>query len=432
MRVERSTVPPPWYLAATALATLPWLIRLRWTTAAVEILIVLTGLAFPALELPLYRLAPLLAVSAASHAAAAYWLGRGRALPGSAVTLGLVIEILLLTGLLELTGGPFNPFTIVYVVLVTLAALTVGTVPAAIVATVSAAGYGVLLYWHTIELAAGHHGLDDVPTHLFTLWVSLTAMAELMAYFAVQASNALARREEELEAMRLRAARTDRLVALTTLAAGAAHELSTPLATIALTARELERSAQTGGAPPEFADDTRLIRTEVDRCQAILDQMSGRAGGVASDQAETVDVSDILNELRARLPDDRGSRLEVRVGAVPAVTVPRAGLTQALLSLVNNAFDATPDHRTVALTAEAPPGSETLRLEVRDHGHGMTGAVLRRAGEPFYTTKEAGRGLGLGLFLARVFAERSGGSLTLTSGDGTTAVLELPITTRSS
>jgi two-component system sensor histidine kinase RegB len=62
----------------------------------------------------------------------------------------------------------------------------------------------------------------------------------------------------------------------------------------------------------------------------------------------------------------------------------------------------------------------------------MTGAVLRRAGEPFYTTKEAGRGLGLGLFLARVFAERSGGSLTLTSGDGTTAVLELPITTRSS
>ena len=80
-------------------------------------------------------------------------------------------------------------------------------------------------------LDPAHHRLNDFPTHLFTIWIAMAVTAELAAYFIVQASNALARREEEIESMRAQAARTERLVSSTTLAAGAAHELSTPLAT---------------------------------------------------------------------------------------------------------------------------------------------------------------------------------------------------------
>jgi two-component system sensor histidine kinase RegB len=267
------------------------------------------------------------------------------------------------------------------------------------------------------------------------MWIAIAVTAELAAYFFVQASNALARREHELEKLRVHAARNERLASLTTLAAGAAHELSTPLATIAIAARELERSAAalTGrGFPPAvihgLADDARLIRMEVDRCQEILDQMSGRAGGVAPDQSEPVDVRQIVCELRDRLPAEQAARLDIRThGDLPLVDVPRAGFGQVVASLVKNAFDATPGESPVSVDVRTL--HDSVRVVVQDEGAGMPAAVLRRAGEPFYTTKEPGRGLGLGLFLARVFAERCGGTLTLQSDRGTTAILELPVRT---
>jgi two-component system sensor histidine kinase RegB len=226
--------------------------------------------------------------------------------------------------------------------------------------------------------------------------------------------------------MRLRAARSERLVSLTTLAAGTAHELSTPLATIATASRELQRALELRRIDAALTDDARLIRTEVDRCQAILDQMSGRAGGAAADETEAVRLSELMDDLRSRLAADRASRLVVHAAPeLQPVLVPRAGLSQTLLSLIANAFDATPNGDSpVVINISAT--SETFRIAIADEGHGLTPEAKRRAGEPFYTTKDPGRGLGLGLFLARIFAERLGGSLKLESAEGTTAILELP------
>ena len=112
--------------------------------------------------------------------------------------------------------------------------------------------------------------------------------------------------------------------------------------------------------------------------------------------------------------------------------VPRARATGGLLAyqhtqeIVKNAFNATEDN-TQAVVVEVTREADRFRLTVEDQGRGLPPAVLERAGEPFYTTKEPGRGLGLGLFLAGVFAQRYGGTLTLHSGRGTTAVLELPV-----
>jgi two-component system sensor histidine kinase RegB len=106
------------------------------------------------------------------------------------------------------------------------------------------------------------------------------------------------------------------------------------------------------------------------------------------------------------------------------VVASRVGLVQVLLSLVKNAFDASDASTPVRLVVENDAGM--FKFVVQDEGRGMSSEALRRAGEPFYTTKDAGRGLGLGLFLARMFAERYGGSLSLQSERGTTAILTLP------
>jgi two-component system, sensor histidine kinase RegB len=155
--------------------------------------------------------------------------------------------------------------------------------------------------------------------------------------------------------------------------------------------------------------------------------MSGRAGGSAAEAAEPVRIDTVLADVRARLTPDAAGRLRARAAqALPTLVVPRAGLVQVLLSLIKNAFDATPGPGPVTLDIDAAGGQFTF--VVQDQGRGMSPDSLRRVGEPFYTTKDAGQGTGLGVFLARAFAERCGGSLSLRSDQGTTAVLTLPAT----
>ena len=253
------------------------------------------------------------------------------------------------------------------------------------------------------------------------MWLAVGAMAELVAYVVVQASTAL-------DALRVRATHAEHLASLTTLAAGAAHELSTPLATIALTSRELERAAERTPSAAALVDDARLIRTEVDRCREILDQMSGRAGGSAGDDPEPLDVSVEIAAAARGLRGTGSTRVAIDAAAtLPRVFASRAGLRQALLSLLSNAVDASPGGEAVAVAACEVLEPRCLRISVRDRGAGMAPDVLARAGEPFFTTKDQGQGLGLGLFLTRVFAERSGGSLSIHADEGTTVVLDLPL-----
>jgi two-component system sensor histidine kinase RegB len=308
---------------------------------------------------------------------------------------------------------------------IVLAGATLGASWAASLGVFASVCYGTLIYWHLEELVPSHHRLIDFPTHLFTMWLALAALAELAGHFVTASTAAIARRESELTVMRERAARHERLLSLTTLAAGAAHELSTPLATIAVASRELERAMAHQPLSTDWLEDARLIREQVDRCHTILDQMSGRAVGPEGDVREPFEVRALFTDLCSRLPPEQAARVRVRVAEpMPPMAVSRAGLVQVLLSLVKNAFDASSDVYPVML--EGVRHDDMVQLIVRDEGPGMQGEVLRRAGEPFFTTKEPGRGMGLGLFLARMFAERCGGTLTLRTDRGTIAVLELP------
>ena len=341
----------------------------------------------------------------------------------------LSADAALLTVLLDITGGPFNPFIVVYAVYIWLGVVTSPPAWAASVGLIAVAGFAWLVVDHVQAEQLEHHRLNDFPTHLFTMWFTGAAVTELVAHYVMRARQLLAQRQELLDDARERAARSERLAALTTLAAGAAHELSTPLATIAVASRELERSAarlpQTIDAVSGIRIDARLIRTEVDRCTVILDGMSGRAGDHLPLGRESLSAREITELACSRQAEEQRGRL--RIDIAPNVTATHskpAELVQALSSLLKNSFDASsaPDEVAIRVTQH---GSMS-RFEVQDRGHGLTEAARSRAGEPFFTTKEPGSGLGLGLFLARTIAEQAGGSLQLESDEGTTAILEIP------
>lgn len=407
-----------------------WLPVTRWATCILLWIAIGVSWLFPHLDLSLRTLAPFGLTAAICRTLVAVSFQRGRHVSRALLGVSWSAEAALLTGLLDITGGPFNPFIVMYVTYVWLAAVTLSPRWGVMVALVSAAGFGWLVLDHVSAELAEHHRLNDFPTHLFTMWLAGAAIAELVGHYVARARAALALRQQQVDEARERALRSEHLAALTTLAAGAAHELSTPLATIAVAARELERNAdrlsQTLAPVEALRDDAKLIRAEVDRCQVILDGMSGRAPDGSASTAKPLAPSVIAELVRTRLSEEQRQRLRVEIGpGVAAPSVAGAGMVQVIASLLRNAFDASQPPSIVSLRF-AQRGT-MVRVEVHDRGSGMSADVQQHAGEPFYTTKDAGRGLGLGLFLTRTFAERSGGSFHFETTDGTTAVLEIPV-----
>lgn len=395
------------------------LTRLRWMAVIGQL--AATGLAIVLLrlKLPLAPIAAVVLVTAVSNLVLTYLPSLTRP-PGWLVQTVLLLDVFLLTILLYLTGGPDNPFASLYVIHVAMAviALRAGWVWAVVGAV--AACYGILL--------ATHLPLDPHLPHWITAvgnWVSLVLISVLIAAFIGRVIRSLRQREYELAAVQERAARSEQLASLTTLAAGAAHELNTPLGTIAVVAKELEISCDASQNAQDVLEDARLIRREVDRCRTILSRMRVDIGEDVSHRS-TISLEDLEAHLRESIGEENLRRLKiVRPPEVTSVQAPPRALEQALLVLLRNGIDASGSDQPVTLEIVRNDGH--LRFEVRDSGCGMSDEMLRRAGEPFFTTKEPGRGMGLGLFIVRLVAQQCGATFSIDSkiGAGTTCVLEL-------
>ena len=230
-----------------------------------------------ALELPLRSLLAIVACEAALNLLAE--LVRRRAEPREWWMASLMaFDIVLCTGLLYFTGGPSNPFSFLYLVQIALATITLRAAWTWALTTLALACSAVLFLWHQ-ELPDSVSHAVVMTLHLRGMWVAFGVAAGFIVYFLARVRRALEAREAELAASRQASARQERLASLATLAAGAAHELSTPLATIAVVMRELElQIGLAGGSSPETRDDVRLVREQVDRCRAILERMSSDAG----------------------------------------------------------------------------------------------------------------------------------------------------------
>ncbi|HVO31140.1 MAG TPA: ATP-binding protein [bacterium] len=400
------------------LLNLSWLVKMRWAAITGQALTILGVHAGLGIELPLVPLFSLIALEAGSNVGALLWLRRWEVRETTLLAV-MALDVILLTGLLYFTGGPFNPFSFVYLVQIALAAVVLRPRWTWFLVGLSMAGSALLFVaYRPLEIP----GPDHMTVHLRGMWVAFGVSAAFIVYFLFRITSALALRESELAAARSLAARHEKLAALATLAAGAAHELSTPLSTIAVAARELERALAAGAG----ASDARLIRDEVARCREILDRMAAHAGQSAGEGMAETTVTGLAEECVASLGAQPPIRVEVVAGE-STVRVPAHALSQAVRALLKNAQDASPAGADVSFRARVE--DETLRMEIEDRGSGMPAEVLSRAGEPFFTTKPAGHGMGLGLFLSRAVIERLHGTLRIDSapGKGTRAVITVPV-----
>jgi two-component system sensor histidine kinase RegB len=408
---------------------LQWLIRLRWLALAGQVVLFLAGAVFLGLQFPLGIVLPALVVTAVSNLFVASQFKKFPQAQSCAALL--ILDTLTLTVLLYWLGGAHNPFTAFYLLHITIAALLLPVAWTWIGVALCAGCYGLLFRSpYEIKSASGISCCESFDFHLQGMLLAMVLVGICIAYFVGQLKSALMKREAELIEARFQALRNEKFAGLATLAAGVAHELATPLSTIAVLSADLEDQANSSSLQSEsFVTDAKLIRQEVERCRSILEKLGANTTERIGENPQSLRLGEIAGRLRDFLSPSNYQRLIVE-NVTPEVNlfVPVTTLLQSLAVLIKNACEADENGRPVRLRIGVENG--ILKAAVQDEGVGMAEEVAAQAGEPFFTTKPPGQGMGLGLFLARMFAERMKGRLTIRSAPnkGSTVCLEFPAT----
>lgn len=399
------------------LATLRRLVALRWWLLTGEVTAILA--VPPALDLPLPQPAMLLVVGlqALANVLAARRLGRAASLGDGALFAQLGTDIVALGVLMFLSGGAANPLISLLLPPVAIAALVLPARWVALIAALAVVVYSLLnVFYLPLPIADASRA---ARLHLTGMWFTFVLSVTMLAWFVVRMTASIRERDADLAAVREKALRDERVVALGALAAGAAHELSTPLATMAIVTGELERDT---GLPATARADVALLRRQVAACKDIISGLAERAGAERLDSAAAAQADRWLEMVYARWRELRPRvAAELRlVGVPPPLTiVVDTTLEQGLLNLLNNAANASSRVRVVA-----DWDSNWLTIEVRDDGPGFAPQVLAQAGRtPFAAHAD---GIGIGLFLAHAAIARLGGTLTLSNDDGGLASIRLP------
>jgi len=366
--------------------------------------------------------------------------------------LQLSIDVLVLTVLLYYGGGSTNPFVSLYLLPLVIAAATLPRRHTWAMAALTLACYSLLMIWY-VPLPGGHaqheaaamqqmdhthHHMDmgappgadaaaSLPgdafnIHVLGMWLGFVISALVVAYFAVEMARAVRVRDAQLNRVREETLRNERIVALGTQAAGAAHEMGTPLATMSVVIGEMRRECNA----PEQQDNLVILDEQVRNCKRILDSLLSQAQETSSELSVEEFLRNVLDEWQLLRPTVR-YRFTVDIPQPSPRLRAEPALRSALLNLLNNAADASPDEMDIRLRWD----DANITLDIHDHGPGLTSDAAARAGSAFFTTKQEGRGLGL--FLANATLERMGGSVRLSNreGGGATTEVVLPLKTKS-
>lgn len=335
----------------------------------------------------------------------------------------LACDLALHSVLLYYTGGSTNPFVSYYLVPLTIAAATLPWLYSLMLSLMALSGYTLLLIWYQpLHMIGLQQEEMLIKLHLFGMWGNFAISAAFITFFVVKMADALRRQERMQAERREEGMRDQQLLAVATQAAGAAHELGTPLSTMSVLLKEL-RQAHRG--QPELQEDLSLLQDQVKLCKETLQQLVRAAEAdrrqSASEQTVAEWVEAVVDRWHLMRPEAtfryqcRGS------GAAPHLMPPTA-LSQALLNLLNNATDACAEGLEISLDWDA----REICIGIRDHGPGVPLAIAEQLGKPFFTTK--GKGFGLGLFLSQAAVSRAGGTVKLYNHEegGTLTELRLP------
>ncbi|MDQ1314405.1 MAG: two-component system, sensor histidine kinase RegB [Pseudomonadota bacterium] len=318
----------------------------------------------------------------------------------------LLADLTAFAVLVFFSGGATNPFVSLMLVPIVIAAISLRPLWVWGLASV-AGGYYALLLFNYQPLAIADPDAASAM-HLGGMWFNFLISAALIAFFVTRMHGALRARDQELSTLRETQLRDERIVALGTQAALAAHELATPLATIQTTAHELAREFAND---PDIGADCRLLEKQAQACKRILTRLAARAQDTPP-AAQPLDAW-----LHALIERWQVLRPEAMVAAkLPAGRrdfTPPDGLEQAILNVLNNAADASID----AVEFSAETIDDALLIDIADRGPGFTPEQRAQAGRVLFSGKP-GSGWGMGLALTHATLERLGGSLTLAERDG--------------
>ena len=334
----------------------------------------------------------------------------------------LCADVLALSALLYFGGGSTNPFISLFLLPLVIAAATLPQRYTWGMALLTTACYSRLMFYYQ-PLPHNHHDHNSdsaFNTHVMGMWLGFFISAVVIGYFVTQMAYAVRNRDEQLARVREDILRNERIVALGTQAAGAAHEMGTPLSTMAVVIGELQR--EPGEQPTELRDSLTILNEQVRGCKRILDKILSNAQDSGDVTLQSVDslLSEVLDEWQLLRPT---AQYRYQAANTPARLNADTTLRAALMNLLNNAADASPRSIDIISRCDATH----FILTIHDHGEGLSKEVALKAGSAFFTTKSEGRGLGL--FLANATIERMGGTVRLLNNPqgGANTELTLPL-----
>ncbi len=419
-----------------------WLLHLRWFAVVGQLLTILAAGLLTDVQLPYVPLLMLVGLTAVTNLVYGLWLSRvlpdqqsdqfgdGDSNITHAVSLVLMLlDLVTLTAMLYFSGGADNPFSFFYFVNLAVGGVMIRPRYAWSLTLLAVVGYIFLLRFHVpIAELNGDRPISAFDLRTMGLMLAFATCASVVTYYVTRTADELQERERQLRRTQAAQAASQRLEGLTTLAAGAAHELATPLSTIDVIVRELSRHLEDVKKPETVETDLKLIESQLEMCRQILQRMRSAAGDSMAQRWDRTTVGDLIDTTLEGIRDPH--RVDVTDGSEAVegqpLFVPQEAVAQAVRNLIHNALDSCgPDGR---VRLESTIVGDRLQLSVTDRGAGMTDDVLKRLGDPFFTTKEPGRGIGLGLFLARNVISQLGGRIDFFSqpGMGTTATVSLP------
>ncbi|MCG8324217.1 MAG: ATP-binding protein, partial [Thiotrichales bacterium] len=331
------------------------------------------------------------------------------------IQIQLVIDVLALSLLIYFTGGSSNPFIFFFLLPITFAAATLNFRQTCLITGIAAVSYTMLMFFHVPILPDSHHqqGFD---IHIWGMWYGFLISSGLLAYYISRIGISIRKRDRVLARIREEQLKSDQVLALGTLAAGTAHELGTPLATMAVLAREIEQNNQSS---PELIDDVRVLRQQIDQCKSILSRMAMDAGQAQADAGQPVALDQYLENIVTdwqSLQPDPVIETDIQGSTAAPAILADTTLTQAIQNVLSNAANACRNR----IEYRARWDDNHLTITICDDGAGI---------EPVAQSQT--RGLGIGLFLSRITLNRFGGELTLDQrpapDNGTQASLHIPL-----
>ncbi len=418
------------------------LINLRSLAVAAQLLTLFAARQFLGMELAWLPMLVIIGTLATLNLLSLLRLRNDKPVSHLELFLQSALDVLALSLLLYFAGGSTNPFISLYLLPLVIVAATLPARYTWGMAAFTSGCYSLLMVYY-IPLPHNHHDMAmdmgagmDMPmnmemdsafnTHVLGMWLGFVISAVVVAYFVVKMAQAVRQRDELLVKVREEIMRNERIVALGTQAAGAAHELGTPLSTMAVVIGELQHdlAGQTVLSQTELRESLTLLDEQVRGCRRILDKimLSAQDSGASTLQPADELIAEVLDEWQLLRP--AAQHRYQRIGTTPAPLLNvDVTLRAALMNLLNNAADASPQ----AIEINSRWNNEFFTLEIHDNGAGLSAEAALKAGSAFFTTKTEGHGLGL--FLANATLERLGGTVRLFNRDagGATTMLTLPI-----